>query len=168
MIVGHSLGGRLALRACLLDPGAVAHVALLDITPSARHVSDDTEAAVQALASAPPRAATRDVFREHFRVAGLSAELSEWLMMNLARDGDEFRWRIDRAALLSLVHRTAREDLWPASRDRTPTRGIASGEPARATSATTTRGGWRRRGVPSIPWMPATGCTSSGPRTWWR
>jgi esterase len=113
-IVGHSLGGRVALRVCLLDPAAVAHVALLDITPSARHVSNDTDAALQALARAPARAATRDVFREHFRAAGLSDELGEWLMMNLARDGDGFRWRIDRAALLSLVHRTSREDLWPA------------------------------------------------------
>jgi pimeloyl-ACP methyl ester carboxylesterase len=113
-IVGHSLGGRVALRAGLLDPGAVALVGLLDITPSARHVSDDTEVALDALERAPARAHTRDAFREHFHAAGLSAEMADWFMMNLVRDEDGLRWRIDRGALRPLAQRTSREDLWPA------------------------------------------------------
>jgi pimeloyl-ACP methyl ester carboxylesterase len=113
-IVGHSLGGRVALRACLLDPAAVALVGVLDITPSARHVSDDTLAALEALERAPAHADTREAFREHFHAAGLSPEMADWLMMNLARDGDGLGWRIERGALRPLAERTAREDLWPA------------------------------------------------------
>jgi len=113
-IVGHSLGGRVALRACLLDPSAIRVVGLLDITPSARHVSAETEAALHALESAPDRATTRDSFRQHFHDAGLSAEMAEWLMLNLERDAAGFRWRIERAALRALATRTSGEDLWPA------------------------------------------------------
>jgi pimeloyl-ACP methyl ester carboxylesterase len=113
-IIGHSLGGRVALRACLLEPDAIRVVGLLDITPSARHVSDDTESALQALESAPARAGTREAFRQHFRDAGLSSEMAEWLMLNLERDAEGLHWRIERAALRALAARTSREDLWPA------------------------------------------------------
>ena len=113
-LVGHSLGGRVALRACLLDPHAIKVVGLLDITPSARHVSGETEAALRALESAPERAETREAFRQHFRDAGLSSEMAEWLMLNLARDAEGLHWRVDRAALGGLAARTSREDLWPA------------------------------------------------------
>jgi esterase len=113
-LVGHSLGGRVALRACLLDPHAIALVGVLDITPSARHVSDETEAALRALESAPERAETREPFRQHFRDAGLSSEMAEWLMLNLARGAEGWHWRIDPMALRALAARTSREDLWPA------------------------------------------------------
>src|SRR5205823_826200 len=35
-LIGHSLGGRVTLRAALLEPAAVAHLTLLDVTPSPR------------------------------------------------------------------------------------------------------------------------------------
>src|SRR5207249_3540074 len=81
-LMGHSLGGRVALAAGRLEPAALAHVALLDITPSPRVVSGDMAAAMAALVSAPERG-TREAFREHFRTVGLSPELTEWLLMNL-------------------------------------------------------------------------------------
>jgi esterase len=113
-LVGHSLGGRVALRACLLDPAAVAHVTLLDIAPSPLDDEGETTRVVEALAGAPEAGAAREIFRDHFRKAGLSRDLTEWLLLNLIRDGGSFRWRIDRTALAGLHPRIRAENLWPA------------------------------------------------------
>jgi esterase len=113
-LVGHSLGGRAALRACLLDPAAVAHVTLLDIGPSSLRDQGETARVVEALVGAPEAGANRDIFRDYFRKAGMSRDLTEWLLLNLIRDGGSYRWRIDRAALAALHPRIRAENLWPA------------------------------------------------------
>jgi esterase len=113
-LVGHSLGGRVALRAGLLEPAALAHLTLLDVTPSPRAPGGETQRIVQALVGAPDAGRTREEFRAWFRGAGLSGEATDWLLLNLAPDGDVYRWRVDRAALAALFPRIGAEDLWPA------------------------------------------------------
>jgi pimeloyl-ACP methyl ester carboxylesterase len=113
-IVGHSLGGRVALRACVLDPARVAHVTLLDITPSAITSPTETDRILDALVAAPAEAPSRDGLRAHFRARGLAGGTVDWLLLNLVRDGAVYRWRIDRAALAELHRATVAEDLWPA------------------------------------------------------
>jgi esterase len=112
--VGHSLGGRVALRAALLEPGAVAHIALLDTTPSPRPPGGEAAKTVEALLSAPDKADSRDTFREHFRAMGRPPEVVDWLLTNLERDGGTLRWRIDRQALAAFYPKIGAEDLWPA------------------------------------------------------
>ena len=113
-LVGHSLGGRVALRAGMLERSAVAHITLLDISPSPLKPGGDTAAVVQALVRAPDVARSREEFRVFFRAAGLADDVTDWLLLNLAREGDVVRWRIDRAALAALHARISAEDLWPA------------------------------------------------------
>jgi pimeloyl-ACP methyl ester carboxylesterase len=113
-LVGHSLGGRVALRAGMLERSTLAHITLLDISPSPLKPGGDTTAVVQALVRAPDVARSREEFRVFFRAAGLADEVTDWLLLNLARDGDVVRWRIDRAALAALHARISGEDLWPA------------------------------------------------------
>jgi esterase len=103
-----------ALRACLLDPAAVVHLTLLDIGPSPLADQGETARVVKALVGAPETGATRNTFRHHFRQAGLSRDLTEWLLLNLIRESESYRWRIDRAALAALHPRIRAEDLWPA------------------------------------------------------
>jgi pimeloyl-ACP methyl ester carboxylesterase len=118
VLVGHSLGGRLALKAALLEPTAIAHLTVLDITPSALPPGGETARVVDALVGAPDAAASRDPFRVWFTRAGLAPALTDWLLLNLARDGDQFRWRIDRQAMAALYPRINAEDLWPAVESR--------------------------------------------------
>jgi pimeloyl-ACP methyl ester carboxylesterase len=113
-VVGHSLGGRVALRAGLLDPGALAHVTLLDISPTGRPPGAETSRIVDALVAAPETGGDRGVFRRHFLAAGLDAGVADWLLLNLEREADRYRWRIDRAALAALHPRITGEDLWGA------------------------------------------------------
>lgn len=113
-IVGHSLGGRVALRACLLDRTAVDEVVLLDIGPSPGPTAGDVSRILALLLRAPDSAPTREVVRAHFRAGGLDDALVEWLLLNLEHDGEAYRWRVDRLALARLHGRTAGEDLWPA------------------------------------------------------
>ena len=112
-VIGHSLGGRVALRACQIAPAAIAHATLLDIGPSP--IKDDAASArvLDALLAAPEAAPGREAFRAHFRGAGLPDDVTEWLLLNLAREDGVYRWAVDRAALAVLRERTGAEDLWP-------------------------------------------------------
>jgi len=112
--VGHSLGGRVALTAALRAPASVAHVALLDATPSPRPPSAEIGATVGALLAAPDTAPSRDVFRQHFRASHRPPEIVEWLLTNLEPAGASLRWRVDRQALAALFPKIGAEDLWPA------------------------------------------------------
>lgn len=112
--LGHSLGGRVALRARLLDPARVAHITLLDISPSPSAGDPETGAVLDALVAAPDAALSREEFRVHFRRTGLPAGIIDWLLLDLTREGHVYRWRVDREALAEFHARTSREDLWPA------------------------------------------------------
>lgn len=117
-LVGHSLGGRVALKTALLEPEAVAHLTLLDITPSATPPGGETARVVEALVGAPDEAGHRDELRAWFARAGLAPAVTDWLLLNLAREGDVLRWRIDRHSLAALYPRINAEDLWSAVESR--------------------------------------------------
>jgi esterase len=110
--VGHSLGGRVALRALLDRPAAVTGITLLDITPSPLdgHASEQV---LEVLCAAPAQASSRDEMRRGLLAGGLEPALADWLLMNVT-PGTPARWRFDREALAALHPRVNAEDLWPA------------------------------------------------------
>jgi esterase len=113
-LVGHSLGGRVALAAADMAEAEVEAVALLDITPSPLEPTQSASVAVmQKWLRAPEAAPDRKAMREAMLGAGLSAPIVEWLLMNLRSDeGGGVRWRVDRAALGALQQRVNPEVLW--------------------------------------------------------
>ncbi|MEM6274310.1 MAG: alpha/beta hydrolase [Myxococcota bacterium] len=115
-LVGHSMGGRVALLARILAPERVSAVTLIDIGPSPMdRPAGELDPVVSALVSAPSSGPSRDVFRRHFSEAGIGTALTDWLLMNLARtDSGELAWRIDRSALGRLEVNSRDLDLWPA------------------------------------------------------
>ena len=119
-LIGHALGGRVALRAALIEPSALRHLTLLDVTPSRREPGGEVAAIVKALADAPERASDRQTFRRWFRQAGLVPAAIDWLLLNLVHEADAYRWRIDRQALAALYDEIGAEDLWPAIEGRHP------------------------------------------------
>lgn len=114
-IVGHSLGGRVALRARLIDDTRIEEIVLLDITPGhVDHRVSGIDEVVAALLAAPDEGRTRQEIGDALIAAGLSHALAEWLLMNVVEEGDRYRWRIDRAALAALKSRVSRDELWTA------------------------------------------------------
>jgi esterase len=112
-LVGHSLGGRVALAAAGLAPDQVRDLVLLDIAPGPLHGSrSDNRSVIDALLSAPAEAPTRRALRDHLLAAGLDQETADWLVMNARTEGDRCRWSLDRQALDQLGERTGAEDVW--------------------------------------------------------
>ncbi|MEW5852897.1 MAG: alpha/beta hydrolase [Myxococcota bacterium] len=125
-IVGHSLGGRVALKAALLAPHAVGPLTLLDIAPGPIEFGDFV---LQALVDAPAHPTDRASVRELLRERGVPPNIADWLLMNLVRDESGLRWRVDRTALAELRARGNVEDLWPAVESgRTRIRAIRGGQ----------------------------------------
>ena len=118
-VVGHSLGGRVALAWARRAPGALASLLLVDIAPgpidrarsTSRHVLD-------VLLRAPAEAADRRDLRRFLVGERLSPAIADWLLMNVVCDPPPCRWRIDRAALDALQDRVNGDDLWPVVEQR--------------------------------------------------
>jgi pimeloyl-ACP methyl ester carboxylesterase len=113
-LVGHSLGGRVALRAAQREPAAVASVTLLDITPGPLVADGEVARVLDVLMRTPDVVASRADARTRLVGDGLSPALAEWLLLNLEAADDGYRWKIDRQALAALHTRVAAEDLWLA------------------------------------------------------
>ena len=111
-VVGHSLGGRVALQAAAMA-SSIDAVVLLDIAPGPVPSHAGPGEVVDILRSLPDTAASRAEMIEHMESAGISGALTDWLAMNLQRSGDEYVWRIDREGLADFHRRTTIVDLWP-------------------------------------------------------
>lgn len=111
--VGHSLGGRVALKIKALDPARVGQVILLDIAPGpTRQVRSSFDGAVEALMQAPAEAPDRSTLRQSLLDQQVAEPIADWLLLNAGRQGEGVGWRIDRASLRAMSTRAGQEDLW--------------------------------------------------------
>jgi esterase len=112
-IVGHSLGGRIALACARLAPDKVSDVVLLDIGPGPidPHKSESRQV-LDVMLRAPDDVADRKEMGTFFMDQGLSPALSDWILMNLRPQDGRYSWRIDRHALDALHTTFTTEDLW--------------------------------------------------------
>jgi pimeloyl-ACP methyl ester carboxylesterase len=111
-IVGHSLGGRVAITAATRH-AAIEHVTLLDIAPGPVPAGAGPGQVVATLRALPDTAESRADMINHMIRAGISQALATWLAMNLEPNGEAYRWRIDRESLAAFHQRTTTVDLWP-------------------------------------------------------
>ena len=96
--VGHSLGGKVAMEVALQSPAVAKALAVIDIAPVAyppRH--DDVFNGLHAIdpAALNSRAEAETILERH--VAG--APVRSFLLKNLTRERDTFRWRMNLADL---------------------------------------------------------------------
>ena len=113
-IMGHSLGGRVALAMARQHAARIRRLILLDIAPGpvdtrSLELAPILELVRAAAASVP----SRDEMRDWFMAQGVAPPLAEWLIMNLLRQPDgQFTWRFDRERLALLNDSSSQADLW--------------------------------------------------------
>jgi pimeloyl-ACP methyl ester carboxylesterase len=115
-VVGHSFGGKVALKLVERDPADVRHLFVVDSLPGARpdrRGSEGTVRVVDMLAALPARFEDRDAFRAHVTGAGFSAPLAEWLAQSLDRlDDGGYRFGLDVGRIRALLDDYFTTDLW--------------------------------------------------------
>lgn len=99
-LLGHSMGGKVAMTLALTRPEMVTRLIVADIAPVPYGHQDENEAIIDALSALPlDRLKSR---AEADAVLARSLEdpvLRSFLLANLTRDGQRFVWKIDLAAL---------------------------------------------------------------------
>ena len=139
-LVGHSLGGRVALAAARHAPASVRDVVLLDIAPGPVDGPRGSHRVLDVLVAAPAEAPSRRDLRQHLIDAGLSPGIADWLVMNVRVEDGRARWAFDREALSRLQETTSAEDLWDVvEQHRTAVRCIRGGSSLYVTDADVSR-----------------------------
>jgi pimeloyl-ACP methyl ester carboxylesterase len=114
-VIGHSLGGKIALLLAAQPPAGLEQIWVLDASPSvrpARGSNDLTRRVFDALAALPERVASRREFVLELGRRGVDEALGMWLAKNLVRDDRGLRFALDLSAISELLADFDRSDLW--------------------------------------------------------
>ncbi len=116
-VSGHSFGGKVALRHRGSLPENLLQTWMLDASPSARQdaFTDPNNTVVDVLDmldALPTSFDDRDQFIDEVTARGKAKPLAQWLAMNLDREGDAYRFRLDLDAMRALLASYYDADLW--------------------------------------------------------
>jgi pimeloyl-ACP methyl ester carboxylesterase len=111
-VIGHSLGGKVALTYAAREPAALEQVWVLDSQPGARPFSGMTVDVLELLERLPRVFADRKDFVDAVVAAGQPKPIAAWLAMNVRRDGDELVLHLDLPAIRSILEDFYRTDVW--------------------------------------------------------
>ncbi|WP_317982520.1 alpha/beta fold hydrolase [Nesterenkonia ebinurensis] len=93
-LVGHSMGGKVAMALALRHPELVRRLAVVDISPASRESMDEFEHLLDSLLQLPlEEIASRSEADERLRGPIPENMVRGFLLQSLTRSGDEFRWR---------------------------------------------------------------------------
>lgn len=111
-ILGHSFGGKVALRVAAARPATLRQVWVIDATPAPGTAGGDAWRLLQVVRALPPRFASREAAIAAITAAGFTPALAAWMTTNLARDGDGYAWALDLDAMEAFLDDFFRTDLW--------------------------------------------------------
>jgi esterase len=124
-LLGHSLGGKTAMRFACDAPDRVAHLLVADIAPRAYAVDPSPVTAMLAISldGVTRRSEADERLAEHLA----DSELRQFLLTNLERTGEGFAWRIDLRAIRDNLTELGRSPLGPLDRYDGPVDFFAGG-----------------------------------------
>ena len=111
-ILGHSFGGKVALVFAREHGDGLRQVWVIDSTLAVREPSGSAWRLIEAVRSLPERLPSREALVEGLAPHGYPAPLGSWLGMNLEREGDGFRWKLDWAGAEEMLRDYFRTDVW--------------------------------------------------------
>lgn len=104
-LVGHSLGGKVAMVVALQHPEAVERLCVVDVSPVSYDNSREFAGYIEAMQGMDLEALTgRADADEALREAVPNTTVRSFLLQNLRRDGDEWRWQANLDLLGSELH----------------------------------------------------------------
>jgi len=97
-LIGHSMGGKTAMVLALRKPDLVSRLVVVDISPIPRET--DIGAYIGVMQDVPLEdCSTRKDIEGHISHAVTSPSIRQFLLQNVVREGQDFRWRINLSAL---------------------------------------------------------------------
>jgi pimeloyl-ACP methyl ester carboxylesterase len=123
-VVGHSLGGKVALVYAARRAGELDEVWMLDSSPSERTPkrASPTREVLEMLEGLPAAFGNRAEFVDAVTGSGHSKTLADWLAMNVRRAGDEHVLQLDLTSLRQILDDYYRRDVWAELERRDPRR----------------------------------------------
>jgi esterase len=116
-IVGHSLGGKVALEAARIGAiPSLEHVVVIDSAPGSRqpfHASDSALAVIETIESLPRTFSSKSTFIEALIARGQTPIVAQWLAQSVEREGDHVRFALDFDEIRALIRDYFARDLWP-------------------------------------------------------
>jgi pimeloyl-ACP methyl ester carboxylesterase len=115
-VIGHSLGGKVALEVARQMEGALEQVWVLDSNPGPQPIEMDSEIrrVIQALERVQMPLERRADIVPLLRRDGLSTGIANWMTTNLERtEQGDYRWAFDLDRIKELLADYAATDLWP-------------------------------------------------------
>src|SRR2546426_1369325 len=116
-VLGHSLGGKIALLYTARHAAALRQMWVVDSTPAAGPPSGSAWEMLRAVRSLPAQFTSRQEAAEGLTQLGFASDVARWMTMNLESSEGRYRWRLDFDALEELLCDFFQTDLWSAVLD---------------------------------------------------
>ena len=111
-VMGHSLGGKVALMYARAHGEGLEQIWVIDSTPEARPPSGSAWEMLELVRSLPGVFANRDELIGQLTRGGVALPVAQWMATNLEHDGSAYRWRFDTEAIEALLRDFFVTDLW--------------------------------------------------------
>ncbi len=112
-VLGHSLGGKVALALATSLAGRLSQIWVIDSTPDARAPSGSAWDMLAHVRALPATFATRPEAIAALEGRGLATGVATWMATNLRFREGRFRWALDFDGLEALARSFFATDLWP-------------------------------------------------------
>lgn len=112
-VLGHSYGGKVALSYTHRQAQRPLQAWVVDSTPEAKAPpSGSAWQMLETVRRMPSLFTSRAEAIGGIEAGGFSADVAQWMSTNLARDGDQFRWRLDFDVMELLLRDFFETNLW--------------------------------------------------------
>lgn len=115
-LVGHSLGGKVAMMTALLHPDLIERLAVVDIAPKDYGNMDRFEGYIRGMLDLPlDELTSRADAEERFKAVDPDPGVRAFLLQNLRREGDHWKWQanLDLVAADAAQGNSSRIAGWP-------------------------------------------------------